>query len=101
MLESIRMFLSEYYMQLKFIHLTAVMVWVWEYICCLCLLPCPGVQGMAPEPPADQEIIRFRNWAMERFDEGGLLRAYFLSGHPDHRSAPVLGWAGSMRMSAG
>ena len=68
MLEEIRMFLLQYYLELKFVHLTAVMVWVWSTSVAYAYYLVPVFKAWRRNPE-DAEIIRLRNWVMERFDQ--------------------------------
>ncbi|MCA8892150.1 hypothetical protein [Hyphomonas sp.] len=98
MLESIRMFLSEYYMQLKFIHLTAVMVWVWSTSVAYAFYLVPVFKAWRRNP-TDMEIVRFRNWIMERFDEGA---SYEHISFPIVMiTGPLLFWAGGFNAHVG
>ena len=69
MLESIRIFLSTHYPILKFVHLTAVMVWVWSTSVAYAYYLVPVFKAWRRNPE-DAEVIALRNWVMERFDHG-------------------------------
>ncbi|KCZ46952.1 MULTISPECIES: hypothetical protein [unclassified Hyphomonas] len=98
MLEPIRMFLGEYYLQLKFIHLTAVMVWVWSTSVAYAFYLVPVFKAWRRNP-TDQEIVRLRNWMMERFDQGASYEHFafpviLITG-------PLLFWAGGFNAHVG
>lgn len=98
MLETIRNFLAEHYLQLKFIHLTAVMVWVWSTSVAYAFYLVPVFKAWRRNPQ-DAEIIRLRNWVMERFDQGAsyehiALPVVLITG-------PILFWVGGFNSSIG
>lgn len=98
MLDAVRNFLSEYYLQLKFLHLTAVMVWVWSTSVAYAFYLVPVFKAWRRNPE-DAEIIRLRNWVMERFDQGAIyehvaLPVILITG-------PLLFWAGGFDSSVG
>lgn len=98
MLEAIRDFLAAHYLQLKFLHLTAVMVWVWSTSVAYAFYLVPVFKAWRRNP-TDVEIIRLRNWVMERFDQGAsyehiALVVVLLTG-------PLLFWAGGFNAGVG
>lgn len=97
-LETIRNFLSAHYLQLKFVHLTAVMVWVWSTSVAYAYYLVPVFKAWRRNP-RDAEIIRLRNWVMERFDQGATyehiaLPVVLVTG-------PLLYWAGGFTAATG
>ncbi|MEX6724279.1 hypothetical protein [Parapedomonas caeni] len=80
MLESTRDFLSGHYLDLKFVHLTAVMVWVWSTSVAYAFYLVPVFKAWRRHPE-DAEILRMRNWVMERFDQGAIY---------EHVSLPII-----------
>jgi len=98
MLESIRTFLGEHYLVLKFVHLTAVMVWAWSTSVAYAYYLVPVFKAWRRNPE-DAEIIRLRNWVMERFDQGATyehvaLPVILVTG-------PLLYWAGGFTPATG
>lgn len=69
MIELIREWLAPYYLDIKFVHLLAVMVWVWSTALGYAYFLVPIFKAWRRNPD-DQEIIELRNWAIERFDHG-------------------------------
>ncbi|MBL8628174.1 MAG: hypothetical protein JNM81_01000 [Rhodospirillaceae bacterium] len=62
-------FLQPYYQHIRFVHLTAVMVWVWSTSVAYAYYLLPVFKAWRRNPD-DQQIIELRNWVMERFDHG-------------------------------
>ena len=69
MLELIRTTLAPYYLEIKFVHLLFVAMWVFSTMVAYSTYVLPVFKAWRRNPD-DQEIIRLRNWVMERFDEG-------------------------------
>ncbi len=61
--------LGPYYIYLKFIHLTFVMIWLWSTAVAFAYYLVPVFKAWRRNP-GDNRIIELRNWAMERFDHG-------------------------------
>ncbi|MCC5867025.1 MAG: hypothetical protein JJU27_00825 [Gammaproteobacteria bacterium] len=61
--------LAPFYLQLKFIHLLAVMVWVWSTSVAYAYYLVPVFKAWRRNP-GDEGVIELRNWVMERFDHG-------------------------------
>lgn len=61
--------LGPYYIYLKFIHLTFVMIWLWSTAVAFAYYLVPVFKAWRRNPD-DGQIIELRNWAMERFDHG-------------------------------
>jgi len=64
-------FLSPYYMHIKFLHVVAVMVWVWSTSVAYAYYLVPVFKAWRRSPD-DQAILELRNWVMERFDHGAI-----------------------------
>lgn len=64
--------LQAHYLQIKFIHLVAAMIWLWSTSVAYLdyLLP---VMRKWQQNPANPALIKERNRAMERFDDGARL----------------------------
>jgi uncharacterized membrane protein len=98
MLEAIRLWLAENYMILKFIHLMAVMVWVWSTSVAYAFYLVPVFKAWRRNPN-DSDILVLRNWVMERFDQGA---SYEHVAFPVVIiTGPLLYWAGGFDMSIG
>lgn len=98
MLDSVRTFLGEYYLQLKFVHLLAVMVWVWSTSVAYAFYLVPIMKAWRRNPE-DVGIRRMRDWAMERFDQGA---TYEHIAFPVILvTGPLLFWAGGFDASVG
>ena len=67
--------LGPYYLQIKFIHLAAVMVWLFSTSVAYVYYLVPAFKAWRKEPD-DQSIKELRNWTMERFDDGARLEHY-------------------------
>ena len=84
-------FVGPWYMEIKFLHLSAVMAWIWStsvaYV--YYLLPALWTWRRQPDDPA---ALRLRNWALERFDEGAKI---------EHIAFPVLLLTGALLLLAG
>lgn len=98
MLENVRVFLAEYYIYLKFIHLMAVMVWVWSTSVAYAFYLVPVFKAWRRNPD-DGEVIAMRNWVMERFDQGA---SYEHTAFPIVMiTGPLLYWVGGFDMGLG
>lgn len=98
MLEAVRQFLGEHYPVLKFIHVTAVMAWVWSTSVAYAFFVLPVFKAWRRNP-TDAEVIRLRNWTIERFDQGAIYEhiafpIVMLTG-------PLLYWVGGFGAGAG
>ncbi len=72
MQDAVLAWLQSHYLQFKFAHLLAAMIWLWSTSVAYLhyLLP---IMRQWQQSPADARLIARRNWAMERFDEGATL----------------------------
>lgn len=61
--------LGPYYIYLKFIHLTFVMIWLWSTAVAFAYYLVPVFKAWRRNPD-DGLIVELRNWAIERFDHG-------------------------------
>jgi uncharacterized membrane protein len=69
MLEALREFLAPYYLHLKWLHLLAVMVWMWSTAVAYAFYLVPVFKAWRRNP-GDRELLAMRDWVMERFDHG-------------------------------
>lgn len=68
-MESLRMLLAPWYMEIKFVHLFAVMAWVWSTSVAYMYYLVPVFKAWRRNPD-DPGIIVLRDWVMDRFDQG-------------------------------
>ncbi|RLP52379.1 MAG: hypothetical protein D6160_21265 [Ketobacter sp.] len=68
-MESVRMMLMPWYMEIKFIHLFAVMAWIWSTSVAYMYYLVPVFKAWRRNPD-DIGIMVLRDWVMDRFDEG-------------------------------
>ncbi|MDR3419261.1 MAG: hypothetical protein P4L83_24040 [Nevskia sp.] len=68
-IESIRVALAPWYLQIKFVHLLAVMVWIWSTSVAYMSYLVPVFKAWRRNP-GDRGLIAMRDWVMDRFDEG-------------------------------
>lgn len=69
MIEFIREVLGPYYLQIKFVHVVFVAMWVFSTSVAYAFYLLPIFKAWRRNP-GDPEIVAARNWAMERFDDG-------------------------------
>jgi hypothetical protein len=69
MVDLIRELLVPYYVFIKFIHVLFVMMWAWSAMLAFSNYLVPAFRGWRLNP-GDEQRLKMRNWAMERFDEG-------------------------------
>jgi uncharacterized membrane protein len=84
-------FLSPYYLYIKFVHLVAVMVWVFSTAHAYAFYLVPVFKAWRRNP-GDAGIIEMRNWVMERFDHGVIY---------EHIAFPVILITGPLLFIAG
>ena len=90
MLDQLAQLLAPYYLQIKFIHLLAVGAWLFSTSVAYGNYLVPLVRAWQRNP-SDEELVRLRNWAMERFDDGAKL---------EHVAFPIILLTGPMLMLA-
>ncbi|MFO1425614.1 MAG: hypothetical protein U1F11_01295 [Steroidobacteraceae bacterium] len=69
MIDALRELLSPWYLYIKAIHVFAMMAWVWSTSVAYAFYLVPIFKAWRRNP-GDPDIVRARNWAIERFDEG-------------------------------
>lgn len=69
MLEAVSKLLGPWYIYIKFVHVTFVMVWTWSTAQAYGYYLVPVFKAWRRNPD-DPEIMALRNWALERFDHG-------------------------------
>jgi len=69
MIEFIREVLGPYYLQIKFVHVVFVAMWVFSTSVAYAFYILPVFKAWRRNPH-DPEILVARNWVMERFDDG-------------------------------
>ena len=95
-MESIRLFLGSHYAELRFVHLVAVMVWIWSTSVAYAFYLVPVFKAWRRNP-RDEQVRELRNWVMERFDQGAIYEhiafpIVLITG-------PLLYWAGGFDSS--
>jgi uncharacterized membrane protein len=71
MVELIREVLAPFYIYIKAIHILAIMAWIWSTSVAYAFYLVPAFKAWRRNPN-DPEIVAFRNWAIERFDDGAV-----------------------------
>ena len=69
MIEMLRDVLGPYFFYIKFVHVFAVMAWIWSASCAYAFYLVPVFKAWRRNPD-DQELKELRNWVVERFDHG-------------------------------
>jgi len=69
MIDLLREYLGPYVLYIKFIHVFAVMAWIWSTSQAYAFYLVPVFKAWRRNP-TDQGVIELRNWAMDRFDHG-------------------------------
>lgn len=69
MINTIQAALAPYYLYIKFVHVLAVMAWIWSTAVAYAFYLVPIFKAWRRNPQ-DPEIREMRNWALERFDHG-------------------------------
>lgn len=64
--------IAPWYMQIKFVHLSAVMAWIWSTSVAYLYYLLPAIRAWRRQPD-DPAALKLRNWAMDRFDAGAQL----------------------------
>jgi hypothetical protein len=63
--------IEPYYLYIKYIHIMAVMVWIWSTAVAYSYFLVPVFKAWRRNP-SDERIVELRNWVMERFDHGAI-----------------------------
>lgn len=71
MYAALQSILAPWYLQLKFLHLLFVGVWMFSTSVAYVYYLLPVMKAWRRHPE-DREILSLRNWVMERFDEGAI-----------------------------
>ncbi|WP_116367315.1 hypothetical protein [Parahaliea mediterranea] len=69
MIDILREWLGPWYLYIKFVHVTFVMVWVWSTAHAYAYFVVPVFKAWRRHPD-DDAVIVLRDWVMERFDHG-------------------------------
>ena len=90
MLASLSLTLAPFYAHIKFVHLLAIAAWLFSTSVAYSNYLVPVFRAWQKHPN-EEELVRLRNWTMERFDEGVKL---------EHIAFPVILLTGPMLMLA-
>ena len=90
MLDAFATALAPYYLHIKFIHLLAVAAWLFSTSVAYTNYLVPILRAWQRNPD-EAELVRLRNWAMERFDDGAKI---------EHVAFPVILVTGPLLMLA-
>lgn len=90
-LDLLRQFLGPWYLQIKFVHVLSMAVWIASTLVGYTYYLVPVFKAWRRNPQ-DEEIIALRNWAMERFDQGIIY---------EHLAFPLIIITGPMMYIAG
>ena len=96
-MEAVRQALAPWYLELKAIHLFAVMAWIWSTAVAYVYYVVPVFKAWRRNPQ-DLEVIALRDWVMDRFDRGVIVEhvafpVIIVTG-------PLLYWVGGWDTSA-
>jgi len=91
MIDLLQSYLAPWYLELKFLHLLFVGVWMFSTSVAYVFYLLPVMKAWRRNPE-DREILTLRNWVMERFDEGAVY---------EHVAFPMILITGSLLYIAG
>jgi uncharacterized membrane protein len=96
-MEALRHALAPHYLELKALHLFAVMAWIWSTSVAYLFFVVPVFKAWRRNPH-DLEVIALRDWVAERFDRGAIIEhvafpVILVTG-------PLLYWVGGWDTSA-
>jgi uncharacterized membrane protein len=83
--------IAPYYIYLKFVHLAAVMAWAFSTSHAFVFYLVPIFRQWR-KTPGNVDVIKMRNWAMERFDEGAII---------EHVAFPIVIITGLLMLATG
>lgn len=69
MIDVLREILAPWYLYIKFVHVIFVMIWVWSTAHAYAYYVVPVFKAWRRNPD-DEEVIKLRDWVIERFDHG-------------------------------
>ncbi len=90
-MDALQAALAPWYLQIKFVHLSAVMAWVFSTAVAYMHYLVPAFQAWRRNPD-DAEARRLRDWVMDRFDHGAQI---------EHIAFPLVMISGPMLYLAG
>lgn len=91
MIESLHTALGPHYLQIKFVHLVFVSIWLWSTAVAFAYFVVPVMQNWRRNPQ-DTELAALRDWVFERFDQGVAL---------EHTAFPMIIVTGLLLLVAG
>src|SRR3546814_4968749 len=94
---SLRQWLSPWYLEIKFVHLAAVMAWLWSTSVAYVHYLLPAFHAWRRNPD-DEGVIALRDWVMDRFDRGAVIE--HIAFPIVMISGPLLYWVGGWDRSA-
>src|SRR3546814_1487405 len=71
-MDALRQWLSPWYLEIKFVHLAAVMAWLWSTSVAYVHYLLPAFHAWRRNPD-DEGVIALRDWVMDRFDRGAVI----------------------------
>lgn len=95
--DALREWLSPWYLEIKFVHLAAVMAWIWSTSVAYVYYLVPAFQAWRRNPH-DPVVIAQRDWVIDRFDHGALIE--HVAFPIVMVSGPLLYWVGGWDTSA-
>ncbi|WP_187276657.1 hypothetical protein [Parahaliea maris] len=91
MIDALRELLGPWYLYIKFVHVTFVMVWVFSTAHAYAYYVVPVFKAWRRNPE-DEDVIELRDWVMERFDQGVIM---------EHVAYPIILITGPLLFIAG
>lgn len=83
--------LAPWYIEIRFVHLLAVMAWIWSTSVAYVYYLVPAFKAWRRHPD-DSGVIAIRDWVMDRFDRGAII---------EHIAFPVVMISGPLLFVAG
>src|SRR5262245_44120227 len=96
-MEALREALAPWYLHIKFVHLFAVMAWVWSTSVAYLYYLVPVFRAWRTHP-TDPGVIALRDWVIDRFDRGAVIE--HVAFPIVITTGPVLYWVGGWDTSA-
>src|SRR3546814_940342 len=96
-MDALRQWLSPWYLEIKFVHLAAVMAWLWSTSVAYVHYLLPAFHAWRRNPD-DEGVIALRDWVMDRFDRGAVIE--HIAFPIVMISGPLLYWVGGWDSSA-
>lgn len=71
-METLRLELLPYYAEIKFLHVSAVMAWIWSTSVAYLHYLVPAFRAWRTHPD-DPGVLAMRDWVIDRFDRGAII----------------------------